>query len=72
MRLVKFTHTDGRDAYVAPGHVTAVMPPKSTSPGPDALPGGGPGAILHLTCGYEVLVVEDVEEARRRLEASGI
>ena len=67
MTLVKFTHTDGNDAYVNPDQVTAVMPPKSATLGPGVIPSGGPGSIVHLTCGYEVLVRETVEEARDRL-----
>jgi hypothetical protein len=70
MVLVQFTHTDGRSAYVAPGQVTAVMPPPSATPGPGSLPGGGPGAVIHLNGGDKVLVQEDVEEVRARLEAA--
>jgi hypothetical protein len=71
MKLVKFAHTDGNDAHVNPEQVTAVMPPKSATPGPGVIPSGGPGAIIHLTCGYEVLVRETVAEVRDRLVAEG-
>jgi hypothetical protein len=68
MTLVRLTHTDGNAAYVAPEHVAAVMPPKSATPSPGVMPNGGPGAIVYLSGGTQVLVLETVEDVRAKLD----